>query len=155
MRARPKGTARGVGLRKRSSERAVPQIMIAPLVDIVFLLLIFFMLVTRFLSPSIAVALPESDSGAIDESRCRTVSIDVDGLTYLDDVRLSLEEITETLAGDRAAGEFDIVRLRADRDTPFQMIIDAMDAIRRSGTTDIAIETSPDDEDSSPDAGED
>ena len=127
--------------RRRRPQRPEPQILIAPLIDIVFLLLIFFMLVARFLSPSIAVALPESGSGAIEEAHARTVTIDRDGRTFLDDFPLTLDEISSALEEDRRSGELDLVRLRADRDTPFQKIVDALEAIRRAGIVDIAIET--------------
>ncbi len=115
--------------------------MIAPLVDIVFNLLIFFMLVTKYLSPTIAVALPQSGSGEIDESRARTVSIDRDGNTFIDNTPATLSEIARELESARAAGEIDIVRLRADKDTRFQRIIDVLDAIRKSGIRDISVET--------------
>jgi biopolymer transport protein ExbD len=134
-----------IRLRRLRTRRPEPQILIAPLIDIVFLLLIFFMLVTRFLSPSIAVALPSSESGAVDESRSRTVTIDSNGDTFLDDRRMTLDEISGALAVDREAGGIDIVRLRADKSTAFQLIIDAMDAIRRAGIAEIAVETSPED----------
>ncbi len=128
-------------LRRNRAKRPAPEIMIAPLIDIVFLLLIFFMLITRFLSPTIAVALPDSDSGVIDESRARTVTIDADGNAFLDDVSMTLQEITRELANSRLSGELDLVRLRADRDTGFQSVIDALDAIRDAEIFDVAFET--------------
>jgi len=115
--------------------------MIAPLIDIVFLLLIFFMLVTRFLSPSIAIALPESESGELDESNAAFVSVNTSGNVYLDDNPVSLDDLTYLLNEQRQAGEIEIVRLRADKTTDWQIVIDILDAIRASGIIDIAIET--------------
>ncbi len=140
-------------IRDRSS-RPEPAILIAPLIDIVFLLLIFFMLVTRFLSPSIAVALPESETGAMDDSRSMTLVIDEQGRTFLGDASMSLDEITAALADARESGEIDVVRLRADKHTPFELIIDALDAIRKSGIEEIAVETSPAEVDSEDETGE-
>lgn len=128
--------------RRRRPLRPEPQILLAPLIDIVFLILIFFMLVTRFLSPSIAVALPESGFGEVEEAVSRTVTIDREGQAFLDDVPMSLDELSGALDDARVAGELDLVRLRADRETPFQVIVDALEAIRRAGIVDIAIETS-------------
>lgn len=138
---------RGASLRSdRSSRRRrrspEPQILMAPLIDCVFLLLIFFMLVTRFLSPSIAVALPESGRGAVEEAKARTVAIDRDGMIYLDDRPMSLSGVSAALAAAKEAGEIDLVRLRADRETAFQVIVDALEAIRAGGIVDIAIEVS-------------
>ena len=137
----------GISFNLRSRKvRPEPQILMAPLIDIVFLLLIFFMLVTRFLSPSISVALPESGIGALDDSPARTVTIDKEGTTFLDDQPASLDEITASLARDRESGELKLVRLRADSETPFQKIVDAMEAIQSAGIVDIAIETTSDEE---------
>lgn len=140
----PSSTLKPIGIelvKRRRRYRPEPSIMIAPLIDCVFLLLIFFMLVTKFLSPSISVGLPESNMGAIDDSESRTVTIDKEGNTYLDNRAVELDEMTSLLMQLRESGKISIIRLRADRDTPFQKIVDAMSAIQRAGITDIAIET--------------
>jgi len=133
-----------IRLTRGRGKRHEPQILIAPLIDIVFLLLIFFILVARFMAPSIAIALPESGTDALDESRYITVAIDADGYTWLDDTPMSLEEMTVALEEARRAEEFEIVRLRADRDTSLQIVVDTLDAIRAAGISDVAIETSRD-----------
>ncbi len=99
------------------------------------------MLITRFLSPSIAVGLPESGIGAVDDAISRTVTVDREGRTFLDDYPATLGEITEALSAARESGELELVRLRADRETPFQAIVDVMEAIRKAGVTELAIET--------------
>jgi len=124
-----------------NSRRVPSQMLIAPLIDIVFLLLIFFMLVTKFLSPSISVALPESDSGVIDDSPARTVSVDRDGNCWLDENPVTLEELTSELNELRRAGEIELVRLRLDADATSQMFVDTLDAITNAGISNVAIET--------------
>ncbi|HDS30501.1 MAG TPA: biopolymer transporter ExbD [Firmicutes bacterium] len=132
----------GSGLTRRATKyRPEPTILIAPLIDIVFLLLIFFMLVTKFLSPAITVALPESGIGDTNDSLSRTITVDKNGNTYLDDRLLSLEEIILSLAESRESGEIRLVRIRADKQTPLQTIVDVMEAVRIAGIDDIAIET--------------
>jgi biopolymer transport protein ExbD len=133
-----------IRLKRGHGKRHEPQILIAPLIDIVFLLLIFFILVARFIAPSIAIALPESGTDTLDESHYITVAIDGDGNIWLDERPMSLEEITVALEDAWRNGEFNIVRLRADRDTPLQTVVDALDAIRAAGISDVAIETSRD-----------
>lgn len=134
-----------VTIRHDREKRHAPQILIAPLIDIVFLLLIFFILVARFIAPSIAVALPESETDALDESRYITVAVDAEGNIFFDDIQMSLEEVTVALGEAVSADEFDIVRLRADRDTSLQVVVNVLDAIRDAGINDVAIETSRDD----------
>jgi len=128
-------------LRTRRSRRPQPQVLIAPLIDIVFILLIFFMLVARFLNPGIAVALPESESDDFDESRSGTVIVKPDGSTWLDDAEMPLEEITLRLSELHESGNIETVRLRGDRKAEWQLVVSAMDAIRDAGIYDIVIET--------------
>src|SRR5690606_31504467 len=45
-----------------------PVIPLAPLIDVVFLLLVFFMLITRFLNPTIDLTLPQSSTAQINDS---------------------------------------------------------------------------------------
>lgn len=132
-----------MGSRVRSGRirRAEAQIMIAPLIDIVFLLLIFFMLVTKFLSPSIAVTLPESNSSVMDDRYSITIYIDYKSDVYLENEWISLDEVTRELSFRRSDGPLDFVRLRADRSADFQSVIEVLDAIRNAGISDIAIET--------------
>ena len=128
-------------MKRLRREKAVPQLLIAPLIDIVFLLLIFFMLVTNFLPPSIAIALPESESADINESLSVTVSVDDRGIIYLNETSVNLTELTGLLEDARVNGEIEIVRLRADESTEWQRVIEIFDAIRSAGILDIAIET--------------
>jgi biopolymer transport protein ExbD len=139
--ALPVGRISAARARRRS--HIEPQIMIAPLIDVVFQLLIFFMLINRYVTPGIQVALPESSANSIDTSRSRTVTVTADGATYLDDAAMSLGEIETVLAQDSAEGRIDSVRLRADRQVPFEYVVRALEAVRNAGIGDIAIETAP------------
>jgi len=130
----------GLRLRRFRTKRRGPEIMIAPLIDIIFQLLIFFMLITRFLPPSVAIALPESGSGELDESPAAIVSIDQTGNVLLDDRIVTLDALTSILTGEKASGEIDIVRLRADKSTEWQLVVDVLNAIRASGIIGIAVE---------------
>ena len=117
--------------------------MVAPLVDVVFQLLLFFMLITKYISPSMAIALPDADIGNVDERQSVTVSIDETGATFLNENPASLQEIKEQLSEARQNGEIEFVRLRADEGIEFQKVIDVFEAIQLSGMIDIAIETKP------------
>lgn len=127
----------------REKRRLEPQIMIAPLVDVVFQLLIFFMLINRYVTPAIQVELPQSGASSLDTPKTRTITVTSDGSTYLDDKPAAIAEIREILLSEHAAGRTDSVHLRADRGTPFEIIVRVLDAVRYSGIADIAIDTGP------------
>ena len=60
-------------------KRATLSIDMAPLIDVVFLLLIFFMLTSSFMPPSVPLTLPQAASGAPSETAKVIVSLDANG----------------------------------------------------------------------------
>ncbi|MCB1220372.1 MAG: biopolymer transporter ExbD [Planctomycetales bacterium] len=115
-----------------------PVIPLAPLIDVVFLLLIFFMLITRFLNPTIDLSLPESTTAQINDNRSVLVAIDATGQLWLDEEQITWSELTPRLSGLADKGL--TVRLRADGGTEHRMVVQAFDCIRTAGLEDIALE---------------
>lgn len=115
-----------------------PVIPLAPLIDVVFLLLVFFMLITRFLNPTIDLTLPQSSTAQINDSRSVLVAIDADGSLWLDEERIEWTELTPRLSV--MADEEPTVRLRADGETQHREVVRAFDCIRHAGLEDIALE---------------
>ncbi|MCB1217283.1 biopolymer transporter ExbD [bacterium] len=124
--------------RERRRLQQDPVIPLAPLIDVVFLLLVFFMLITRFLNPTIDLSLPESTTAQINDSQSVLVAIDADGGLWLDEDQISWAELTPRLQGLSAAEP--TVRLRADGGTEHRMVVRAFDCIRQAGLEDIALE---------------
>lgn len=117
---------------------------IAPLIDIVFLLLVFFMLTSTFLRPeAIDLQLPESASAEPSEQTRISVVLDRDGRVLLngdpvplDRLRVSIEPLLEK-GGDQA------ITLKSDAHTRVQRLLKVMDEIRAAGGTNIALATTP------------
>lgn len=123
-----------------------PQILIAPLIDVVFQLLIFFMLINRYVLPGIPLDLPSGSPEKIVLDNDRVVSITANGDIYLDDIPVTIQDISGILSMSHLKGEIDSVRLRADAHTEFQIVVDVLEAIRKAGIYEIAIETDIDKE---------
>ena len=122
--------------RKRLGEDTV--IPLAPLIDVVFLLLVFFMLITRFLNPSIDLTLPASTTAQLNDKRSVTVALDAQGGLWLDDVPIKWDELTSLLRSlDNPEAT---VRLRADGSTQHRDVVRAFDCIRSAGLENIALE---------------
>lgn len=121
--------------RERSDE---PEINLTPLIDVVFLLLIFFMVSTTFeRETEITLELPEATGEPIvTEKKVIEISIDAKGRYYINKQELINTSIdTLKRAISKAAGDDDEpqVILSADRQTPHQAVITAMDASRQLG----------------------
>lgn len=128
-------------------KREEPDVNLTPLIDVVFLLLIFFMVSTTFnRETEIAIELPEA-SGEIMESERKVVEISIDGegrffVNQQEVINTRLETLKQAIA--RAAGDETKpqVILSADKRTPHQAVITAMDAARQLGFVHLTFATS-------------
>ena len=128
-------------------------INLTPLIDVVFLLLIFFMVSTTFSKESeLRIQLPESSDEPMQEQRNSTLEVEIsaDGVYAIkapgDTVARQLlgtdrETLYRALAS-ASGNRTDLVTvIRADRRTAHESVIRAMDILRRLGHTDITFST--------------
>ncbi len=123
----------------RRNRMTSPSIMIAPLVDLIFTLLIFFMLVSTYITPSIKIELPKSSTAVSAERRTVSITITREGALYLEGERLNLQALEQRLK------ELDPkvvigVRLRADRLVPLENVVQVLDVVRASPIKSVDIE---------------
>lgn len=122
------------------------QINLTPLIDVVFLLLIFFMVTTTFTRETrLAVNLPEADGEPVQESpRSIEISVSQNGSYAIDGrplVNAQLDTLMRALE-EISAGDRDIALiLIADADATHQSVVTAMDAIGQSGFSRLSIAT--------------
>lgn len=128
-------------------------INLTPLIDVVFLLLIFFMVSTTFSKESqLRIKLPESSEEEVEEQEARILEIEIDS-DGVYAVRGPEEEAARELLNSgrdtlrRALirvvqNDEDVVTvIRADRRTPHESVIRAMDVSRTLGLTNITFAT--------------
>lgn len=116
----------------------IPVVPIAPLIDVVFLLLIFFMLIASFQNPALELNLPGSSTAVSIDERSITVYISESGGLFIDRDQIEWIDLGPRLA--LLKNEIDLVRIAADRTTTYEDIIRAMDAVRNAGITNLAME---------------
>lgn len=127
-------------LRKPSEE---PRIDLTPMVDVVFLLLIFFMISTTFVeSPGISIKLPESSSQKIDrEPKEIKIYLSKEGDIYHSDQKISLSDYKTLLAKHQSEAENTTVLLLADQESRHGKVVTLMDFARDAGFVKLAIAT--------------
>lgn len=128
-----------------ATRRRAPLILdLTPLIDVVFLLLIFFMVSTTFVTDAtgMRVDLPRSSSQeAIPEGEDLTLQLEADGTVTLDGNPLSAAQLSAEL---RKAAEKDpstLVVLKADAELTHGRVVEVMDLAREIGLTSFAIAT--------------
>jgi biopolymer transport protein ExbD len=114
----------------------------APLVDVIFLLVIFFAVSTTFLESSgLKLDLPTSSSTADREVEDLTVSLDADGQLELDGESIQREALGTRLREMLEGRTAKVVVLRADTTTTHGEVVAIMDIIRGSGAEALTVAT--------------
>jgi biopolymer transport protein ExbD len=130
----------------RRSRRLVRQSLsldLTPMVDVVFLLIIFFMVSTTFitLESGLPVDLPDAQTSQTQASDLPTVTIAADESVYLAGVAIAEVDLVGSLRSLLDAGGGKVVILRADSSVSHGLTVRVMDLIRQSGAERIAIAT--------------
>ncbi len=127
------------------SRREEPEVNLTPLIDIVFLLLIFFMVSTSFQRDTeIALELPEADGPPLQtEPQVVSITIDSEGRYFIDEQELANRQRRTIEQAITRAVESDEVRIiiSADRRAPHEAVVRAMDASRQAGHPNISLAT--------------
>lgn len=120
-----------------------PAMNMIPMIDIMFNLIIFFLVGTQFASMerNVALKVPEVvDRGALtDAPRRRVVNVYRDGRITLDDQPASLEELTKRLAAVRLKYQDLGVIVRGDGRGAFQRVAEVLAACKQAGIQELGI----------------
>ena len=120
-------------------EYGLKQIDIAPLIDVIFQLLIFFMLSSSFtFQQGINVKLPKAITSDVVKEENYIVTITSENVLYLNDKVLTLKELKETL--EKTNRQFPLL-IKADRRASMGRIVDVWDLCRNLGIERINIAT--------------
>ena len=121
-------------------------INLTPLIDVVFLLLIFFMVSTTFTRESrVDINLPESTSGlAAPEEQMIEIVIDRNGHYRINGLALANHDLTTLIQAlaEMSQNQNLPVVIAADENTPYQAVITALDAAAKNGLNKITLPTS-------------
>lgn len=116
---------------------------LSPLIDIVFLLLIFFSVTTTFLEQSgMDLELPESSTAESTPSTSIVVEVGSDGSVRFDGQQVSIAELEQRVAA-LAADERSRITVRADRELELGVAVQVIDALRRGGAEGITLPMVP------------
>ena len=133
---------------KRLRSKPEVTLELVPLIDVVFLLLIFFMVTTTFVSETkIDLTLPEAASGEGIDSEISAISLNVDkdGRYSVNGVLLDQHDrsaIAESLLLSTRPGDpKQVIVLSADSRSEYQSVVTALDALSSVGLYNVAMKT--------------
>ena len=129
-------------MRFRKKKDDEPNIGIAPLVDIVFLLLIFFMVTSHYdIAAGVQIKLPrvtKKTAGPDSENRI-IINVDKDSNVYLEGTKIDMETLKGRLVEEvKNRGMLHLV-LQADSDVRHGKVVEIMDLAKNAGINSIVI----------------
>jgi biopolymer transport protein ExbD len=123
------------------SKQEEPALGIAPLIDIVFLLLIFFMVTSHFdVASGVRINLPQTSKVMFDRGQNKvTVLIDQSGQAYFEGKKVDMKTLGEKLR--QLVQEENVLQLilQADKDVRHGVVVEAMDVAKTAGVHSIVI----------------
>ena len=133
---------------RNGREHDEPEINLVPLIDVILVLIIFFVITTTFdARSSLQLQLPSATKApTVDQTRSLSVLVNAEGHYFVGDqevLRTDIDALKQALS-EAADGDTNRqVLLRADARTPHQSVVTALDALGQLGFRRVSIATAP------------
>lgn len=117
------------------------------LIDVIFLVVIFFMINAVFaVTAAIPVELPVESGEATSSERGIVVTVDAAGMVYVDEELVHLEQLVDVLSELRSRDPEVTIFVSGDAGLPYQRLVDVLGAVRDAGIRSLSLltETTPD-----------
>ncbi len=126
----------------QSEEKPYDDINITPMLDLAYVLLVIFIIMTTASVQGLKVNLPKaSNTPSLAKPQTKAITVTNEGKIFLDTIPVTLSELEQRLAQQKAqTPEFPVV-VRGDSLTQYQKIMDVLDLIVRLGITQVGLAT--------------
>lgn len=124
-------------------EIKTPEIMLSPMIDMIFLLLVFFIISTMYMSEvkSIPIRLPVAKNSENVSKSNFNVSVKKDGSLYLDESPITVEALVANAAIESKRDASFSVIIRAEGEASYATVIQLMDKFKGAGVTRFGLAT--------------
>lgn len=122
------------------------RIEMLPLIDMVFLVLVFFIygMLSMAVHRGLPVMLPVSDSAPIEKDLVLSMTVRSDGSLFVDREEVALEELSSVLRQRAGESKETGVLIFADRDLAYQRLFHVLDEIRKAGLSRVSLQAEAD-----------
>ena len=121
-------------------QRLKQELSVAPLIDVVFLLLIFFMLTSTFIEPeAVDLMLEGGQSATVTPTEPLEVQVTTEGTIRLNGLRLSLGQLTTEISARIKGDQERAVTIKADAEVQVQVLVQIMDQVQLAGANNLRL----------------
>lgn len=114
-----------------------------PLIDVVFLLLVFFIysMLSLTIHRGLPVHLPAASTSQADKQEFISITLQRDGRLFLEDNEVHMDTLHSLLIMVKEEDPNRKVYLRADKEVSYQRVVEVLDLVRSAGIYELALET--------------
>jgi biopolymer transport protein ExbD len=122
-----------------------PRIELIPLVDIIFLLLVFFIysMLSMAVYRGIPVTLPQAETVEGEKEQAVFITVDKKGNVFVDKALISRNELLGRLKKEQITFPQKTAIISADGDAPYRAFVDVLDKVRLAGFVKVSMEARP------------
>ena len=131
-------------MRRRPRKQSLPpQLMLSPMIDMIFLLLVFFIVSTMYMSEikTIPIRLPVAQNSETVSKSNFAVTVKNDGVLYLEDNKIEMKQLVANAAAESKRDAAFSVIIRADGEANYKTVIKLMDELKGAGVTRVGLAT--------------
>jgi biopolymer transport protein TolR len=141
MAASFQGATKAGGKRRRKSRRApIADINMTPFIDVMLCLLIIFMVAAPLLTAGVPLDLPQSRANALNSDKDPlTISVDGKGDIYLQETKVTLDDIVPKLTSIAQQGYEERIFVRGDKSVNYGQVMQVMGRISGAGFKKVAL----------------
>jgi biopolymer transport protein ExbD len=128
----------------QSEEKPYDDINITPMLDLAYVLLVIFVIMTTATVQGMRVNLPKaSPAKSLAKPTTKAITVTAEGRVFLDTIPVSLRELEQRLVQQKSlTPEFPVV-VRGDGQVQYQSVVDVLDLLGRLNITTVGLATKP------------
>jgi biopolymer transport protein ExbD len=131
-------------MRAQEDNKPYDDINITPMLDLAYVLLIIFIIMTTASVQGMKVNLPRASSQpSLAQNKTKAVTITNDGKIFLDTIPVSLSELEQRLVQEKAINPDFPVVIKGDSQTQYQTVMDVLDLLGKLNITQVGLATKP------------
>ena len=128
---------------ERRERHLMREINLVPLIDVLLVILFFYMIISPMMSRGLDVNLPKSEANTVKQEDRVVLTVTRSQELFVEQERVDISKLKDVLDSIRKSKPLINVYLRADKDAPYGAVVQVMDVVKRAGIDRLGMVTEP------------
>ncbi|MGC1454324.1 MAG: biopolymer transporter ExbD [Nitrospirota bacterium] len=128
---------------ERRERHLMREINLVPLIDVLLVVLFFYMIISPMMSRGLDVNLPKSEANTVKQEDRVVLTVTRAQTLFVEQERVDISKLKDVLDSIRKSKPLINVYLRADKDAPYGAVVQVMDVVKRAGIDRLGMVTEP------------